>query len=69
MGLLWGIATNPRAYDKTTWAIYQAKSRSLGLVSPTFRILFQIQNEYEDNEQVLLLWIEEMSATEEILDS
>ena len=65
-GLAWGIATNPRAYSRTISNLYVAKSRSLGLTIPTFMILFQIQNEGEENEQVLLCWIEEISTAEEI---
>ena len=65
-GLLSGIAANPKAYDRTLWAYHVAKSRSLGLTIPTFRIFFQIQNEDKEDEQVLLCWIEEISTIEEV---
>jgi hypothetical protein len=67
-GLLWGIATNPQAYDRTTWATRWAQSkRSLGLTVPVFTIIFQIQNEGLENEAVLLLWVEEVGSMGEIL--
>lgn len=59
-GLLWGIATNPDQYDRATANIYRALSRSLGLTIPILRIFFAIENKAEDNEYVLLLWIEEV---------
>lgn len=68
LGLLWGIAANPQAYDRTTWNVRIAKSASLGLTIPTFRIFFQIQNEGKEDEQVLLCWIEETGTTEEVID-
>jgi|ERR1017187_6028973 hypothetical protein len=67
-GLFWGIATNPQAYDRTTWATRWAQSkRSLGLTIPVFTIIFQIQNEGLEDETVLLLWIEETGSMGEIL--
>jgi len=68
-GLLWGIATNPKAYDQTTWNICIAKSRSLGLTIPTFSLLFQIQHEDTEEERVLLCWIEETNTIDEITGS
>jgi|ERR1700692_2131495 hypothetical protein len=65
-GLIWGIATNPQAYDRTTWNMRVAKSSSLGLTIPTFRIFFQILNEGKNDEQVLLCWIEETSSIDEV---
>jgi hypothetical protein len=65
-GLLWGIATRPQAYGRATWDVRIAKSSSLGLTIPTFRIFFQLQNEGKENEQVLLCWIEETSSIEEM---
>lgn len=67
-GLFWGIATNPRAYGRTTGRIYIAKSRSLGLAIPTFRIFFQIQNPDTEDEHVLLCWIEETNTSDEITE-
>ena len=67
-GLLWGIATNPQAYSRTTGRIYIAKSRSLGLTIPTFLVLFQIENEGKEDEQVLLCWIEETNTIDEITE-
>src|ERR1035441_1026252 len=65
-GLLDGIATNPRALDKTTWNTRIVKSDSLGLTVPTFTVFFQIQNEGKDDEFVLLLWIQENNPVDEI---
>ena len=56
-GLLDGIAKNPRAFGRTSWNTRIAKSDPLGLTIPTFSIVFQIQNEDEKDEYVLLLWI------------
>jgi hypothetical protein len=67
-GLLWGIHTNPRAYDLTLWNLRIAKSRWLGLTIPTFMILFQIANENSEDEYVLLCWIEETNTIEEMTD-
>jgi hypothetical protein len=67
-GLMWGIATNPQAYNQTTWNIRIAKSRSLGLTIPTFRIFFQLLNEGKESERVLLCWIEETNTIEEITE-
>lgn len=66
-GLLWGIAANPKAYQQVTWLIRRARSRSLGLTVPVFEILFSIENEGQESESVLLLWIQEVSATEDLL--
>lgn len=68
LGLLWGIARHPAEYDRTTWNMRIAKSASLGLTIPTFRIFFQIRNEGQENEDVLLCWIEETGTTEEIIE-
>ncbi len=59
-GLLWGIATHPDRYDRASANIYRALSRSLGLTVPILRIFFGIENKGEDNEYVLLLWIDEV---------
>lgn len=67
-GLLWGIASNPRAYERLSWNIRIAKSRSLNLATPRLLILFQIENEGEDNEQILLCWVQESSPIDEILE-
>lgn len=67
-GLQWGIATNPQAYDRTTWDTRQAISRDLGLTIPRIKIIFQIQNEGLEDEQILLLWIEDMSSLSEIME-
>src|ERR1700733_3061213 len=63
LGLLWGIAANPEKYDKVTWSIYTAKSRSFD-DGPSFRVFFEIV----DENKVLLLWIEEIGGTDEITD-
>jgi hypothetical protein len=64
MGLFWGIATNPERYDKVTWNIYQAKSRSFNPILPMLKVLFGIKNENE----VLLLWVEEVTDIDVILE-
>jgi hypothetical protein len=61
-GVLWGIAIHPERYDRVTGHIYIAKSRSFEPLHPRFRIYFAIPNEND----VLLLWIEELSTVEEI---
>jgi hypothetical protein len=66
-GLLWGIATNPQAYDRTTWRVRWAPSNSFGAKLPAFVIVFQIQNEGLEDEHVLLLWIDELSAIRDVL--
>jgi hypothetical protein len=62
MGLLWGIATNPHKYEKVTGYIYQAKSRAFDPLHPCFKVLFSV----EDENRVLLLWIEEVGSINEI---
>jgi len=62
LGVYWGLSRNPERYQQATWNIRQAKSRSLGTV-PAFRLLFQIQ----DDDLILLLWIEEVGSTEEMM--
>jgi hypothetical protein len=66
--LLWGIHTNPLAYDLTLQNFRIAKSRSLGLTIPTFMVIFQIQNEDQEDEHILLCWIEETSTLDEMAD-
>jgi hypothetical protein len=66
-GLLDGIARSPQSFEKTTWNTRLARSDSLGLTIPTFRIVFQILDEGQDSEYVLLLWIQEDSTFDEIV--
>jgi hypothetical protein len=66
-GIFDGISRNPRAFDRTTWNTRIAKSDPLGLTIPTFTIVFQMQNEGEKDEYVLLLWIRENDPTDELL--
>lgn len=66
-GLLDGIARSPKSFEKTTWRTRLAKSDSFGLTIPTFSIVFNIENEGEDNEYVLLLWIQENATFNEII--
>ncbi len=68
-GMYDGIAKNPRAFGKTSWNTRIAKSDPLGLTVPTFTIVFQIQNEGEKDEYVLLLWIREDDPTDDIMRS
>jgi len=67
-GLLWGIATNPKAYSQTTWNFRIAKSRSLDGTIPTFSIFFQIENDGVEDERILLRWIEATTTIEEITE-
>ncbi len=66
-GLLDGIARSPQSFEKTTWHTRLARSDSFGLTIPTFTVIFQIQNEGEDDERVLLLWIQENPTVNEIV--
>jgi hypothetical protein len=66
-GLLDGISKNPRVFDQTTWNTRIAASDPLGLTVPTFKIVFQIQNEGDRDEYVLLLWIHENDPGEEVM--
>ena len=67
-GLLWGIATNPQAYDQVYWHMRIAKSRSFNPRTPRFTILFHVENEGKPEEQVLLCWIEEASTADEVTE-
>src|SRR6266571_2855981 len=66
-GLFWGIVTNPKEHSRTIHNLRVAKSASLGLTIPTFRIFFQIENEGKEDEYVLLCWIEEINPIDEII--
>src|SRR5436309_560651 len=66
-GLLDGIARNPQSFERTTWNVRLARSDSLGLTISTIRIVFQILDEGEGSEHVLLLWIQEDSTFDEIV--
>jgi hypothetical protein len=68
-GLVEGISKNPRALDRVTGNIWKMRSKSLGLTIPTFTIFFSIEGESSESERILLLWIEENSALDEILGS
>jgi hypothetical protein len=62
MGVLWGIANHPEQYEKVTPNIRQARSRSLNEGEPCFKILFSIENQ----DKVVLMWIEEIIGIDEI---
>jgi hypothetical protein len=66
-GMFDGIAKNPRAFGRTSWNTRIAKSDPLGLTVPTFSIIFQLQNEGEKDEYVLLLWIRENDPTDDVM--
>src|SRR2546423_15583691 len=66
-GVTEGIAKNPRAMEWLTGNIWMAKSKYRGLTVPRFTIFFSIEGTSPDTEQVLLLWIEEISSTDEIM--
>jgi len=63
--LMWGISTNPTQYDTVLWNHRIAKSRAFRLETPTFRIFFKIEKQGQDDEQIVLCWIEEISAVDE----
>jgi hypothetical protein len=65
-GLLWGIASGPKGYDRVTWNIRVAKNQVFGLTVPRLRIFFGIESEDEADEHVLLLWIEEIGASDDL---
>ena len=62
-GVFWGMGTDPRQFEKVTWNIYQAKSRPMGLSVPMFKIEFGMG---ESDNEVVLMWIEEVARIEEI---
>jgi NAD dependent epimerase/dehydratase family enzyme len=64
-GVLWGIATNPWQYDRVTAHIYQAKTRPLGLSVPPFKVNFGTG---ETDNEVVMMFIEEVTGTEGIRD-
>jgi hypothetical protein len=66
-GLLDGIAKSPQSFERTIGSWRLARNDSIGLTIPTFRIVFQILDEGQDSEHVLLLWIQEDSTFEEII--
>lgn len=61
-----GISRRPSAFPQTLWGTRLARSDSLGLTIPTFRVIFQIQDEGKESEYVLLLWIQEDTTFEEV---
>lgn len=63
-----GIATTPTAFECVLWDIRMAKTRSFRPEHPAFRVFFQIQNEGKNDEHILLCWIEEISAIDELTD-
>ena len=65
-GIRWGIASNPKGYDRVTWNIREARNDTLGLTIPMLRIFFSIEKEDQEDENVLLLWIEEIGTTSEL---
>jgi hypothetical protein len=67
IGVMDSIAKDPHAFGKTTWNTRLAKSDNLGLTIPTFKIVFQIEDEGKDSEYVFLLWIQEDSTFDEIV--
>jgi hypothetical protein len=68
-GILWGIASSPKGYDRVTWNIREARNDTLGLTIPILRIFFSIEKEDQEDEHVLLLWIEEIGTTGELRQS
>src|SRR5579864_9382527 len=68
-GVFDGIAKNPKVFEQATWNVRIAKSDPLGLTMPTFTVVFQIQNEGQQDEYVLLLWIQENDPADEIMET
>jgi hypothetical protein len=65
-GVFWGLTTNAEQYDRVLGRIREAKSSTYDeALRPCFRIFFSI----EDESHILLLWIEEIADTEDILES
>lgn len=67
-GLLWGIAKGPTAYERVHRDIRAAKSKSFNLRTPAFQILFQILDQNQPTERVLLCWIEEVDPSDRVRD-
>jgi hypothetical protein len=65
-GLLDGIARSPQSFERTLGRTRLARSDSLGITIPTFTIVFQILEEGKESERVLLLWIQENDAFNEL---
>lgn len=66
-GIFDGIAKNPKMFEQALWKVRIAKIDPLGLTVPTFTVVFQIQNENQKDEYVLLLWIQENDPADEIM--
>jgi hypothetical protein len=66
-GLLWGITSNPQAYDKVYWHLKLAKSRLFDPKTPRFT-MFNIESEGTPEEYVLLCWIEEAKTADEVTE-
>jgi hypothetical protein len=66
-GLTEAIGKSPRVMERLTGNIWMAKSKNLGLTVPRVRIFFSIEGNPPDDEHILLLWIEEISTTDEIV--
>jgi hypothetical protein len=64
-GVLWGIATDPERYERVTPNIRMARSRAFNDDDPCFKIFFGIP----DADHAVLMWIEEIKDTEEMLES
>jgi hypothetical protein len=61
-GVFWGMATNPEEYERVAANIRRARTRSPDPHDPRFDVLFEIK----DVDTVGLLWIEEISALEDL---
>jgi hypothetical protein len=61
-GVFWGMATNPEEYERVTANIRRARTTSPDPDDPRFDILFEIN----DENTIGILWIEEISALEDL---
>jgi hypothetical protein len=66
-GVIDGIAKNPREMEQLTGSIWMEKSKNLGLTVPRVRVFFSIEGATPETEHILLLFIEEISTTDEII--
>jgi hypothetical protein len=64
-GVFWGLATNAEQFEKVTWNLRRARTTSFHPDDPRFDIFFEIR----DDDTLGLLWIQEISGTDDLGDS
>jgi hypothetical protein len=62
VGVFWGMAINAERYERVVADIRRARTTSPDPADPRFDILFEIK----DENTIGLLWIEEISAIEDL---